>query len=211
MSQCDVSTKLDYNSFFDNNLVYSLYESLNHFPEFSNYYKNYFLLDACASIYDKGTEDYEKCLKEDIVKSVNNTEGFLSLLIETVGNIEFEYNQNVKLNETYNSFYLYETFNFNLMETILYKYIDPIINNIDDIIGLSFHNMITKQKKKINLLIILFAFAVLIFLIYVFYFFIPKLELLLDISNSLLKIIPTNIISSSQDMENWLDQLNNDK
>ena len=211
MSQCDIKTKLDYNSFFDNDLVYSLYESLNHFPEFSNYYKNYFLLDACASMYNKNTVEYKNCFEEDMVKSVNNTEGFLSLLIETVENIEFEYNQNIIKNEYYNSFYLYESFNFFLMELILYNYIDPIIIQIDDVIGVSFHNMITKQKKILNYIIIIFVLIIVIFLFYIFYFFIPNLEKLLDISNSILKIIPTNIISSSQEMENWLEQLNNDK
>ena len=211
MSQCDIKTKLDYNSFFDNDLGYSLYESLNNFPEFSNYYKNYFLLDACASMYNKNTVEYKNCFEEDMVKSVNNTEGFLSLLIETVENIEFEYNQNIKKNENYNPFYLYESFNFFLMELILYNYIDPIINQIDDVIGVSFHNMITKQKKILNYIIIIFVLIIVIFLFYIFYFFIPNLENLLDISNSILKIIPTNIISSSQEMENWLEQLNNDK
>ena len=211
MSQCDIHSKLDYQSFFDNDLVYSLYKSLNNFPEFSNYYKNYFLLDACASMYEKNTKEYEICIENDIVKSVNNTEGFLSLLIETVQNIEFEYNQNIEKNENYNSFYLYESFNFFLMEIILYNYIDPIIVKIDDVIGLSFHNMISKQKKKLNSIIILFVFIIVIFIAYIFYFFIPKLENLLDVSNSILKIIPTNIISSSQDMENWFEQLNSDK
>ena len=97
------------------------------------------------------------------------------------------------------------------MEIILYNYIDPIIVKIDDVIGLSFHNMISKQKKKLNSIIILFVFIIVIFIVYIFYFFIPKLENLLDISNSILKIIPTNIISSSQDMENWFEQLNSDK
>ena len=79
-------------------------------------------------MYNKNTEEYKICFEDDMVKSVNNTEGFLSLLIETVENIEFEYNQNIKKDENYNPFYLYESFNFFLMETILYNYIDPIIN-----------------------------------------------------------------------------------
>ena len=97
------------------------------------------------------------------------------------------------------------------METILYYYIEPAINNIDDVMKVSFLNMLKKKKEETTIVFVIFIIALFIFFVYVYFIFIPKFEYLLDVSNSILKIIPTNIISSSQDMENWLDQLNSSK
>ena len=36
-------------------------------------------------------------------------------------------------------------------------------------------------------------------------------EYLLSISKCVVKIIPSSMISSNQDLENWLEKLNNDK
>ena len=211
ISKCVVNSTLDYNSFFDNDLVYTLYNSLNHFPEWSYFYKQNFLLNACGSMYQEGTEEYLLCYNNKLVKSINNTEGFLNFLSEIVNNLKFEYYQNILIHTEFSSDFLTQSENYNLMETILYYYIEPSIDNIDKAIEMSFLNMLKKKKKETTIVFIIFIIALFIFFVYVYFIFIPKFEYLLDVSNSILKIIPTNIISSSQDMENWLDQLNSSK
>ena len=211
ISQCEVNTTLDYNSFFDNDLVYTLYNSLNHFPEWSYFYKQNFLLNACRSMYKEGSEEYILCYNNKLVRSINNTEGFLNYLSEIVNNLKFEYYQNILINSEFLSEYLTQSENYNLMETILYYYIEPAISHIDVALQKSFLNMLEKKKNETTIVFVVFIIALFIFFVYVYFIFIPNFEYLLDVSNSILKIIPTNIISSSQDMENWLDQLNSSK
>ena len=211
IAECEVNSTLDYNSFFDNDLVYTLYDSLNHFPEWAYFYKQNFLLNACASMYKEGSEEYISCFNNKLVRSINNTEGFLNFLSEIVTNLKFEYTQNNLIHSDFHPDYLTESENYKLMETVLYNFIEPSINNINEVLAMSYLNMLKKKKQETTIVFVVFIIALFIFFVYVYFIFIPKFEYLLDVSNSILKIIPTNIISSSQDMENWLDQLNSSK
>ena len=211
IAECEVNSTLDYNSFFDNDLVYILYDSLNHFPEWAYFYKQNFLLNACASMYKEGSEEYISCFNNKLVRSINNTEGFLNFLSEIVTNLKFEYTQNNLIHSDFHPDYLTESENYKLMETVLYNFIEPSINNINEVLRISYLNMLKKKKQETTIVFVVFIIALFIFFVYVYFIFIPKFEYLLDVSNSILKIIPTNIISSSQDMENWLDQLNSSK
>jgi hypothetical protein len=48
-----------------------------------------------------------------------------------------------------------------------------------------------------------------IFIIYVKFSFLKKLDYFLNISKCVVKIIPSNMISMNQDLESWLEKMNN--
>ena len=75
----------------------------------------------------------------------------------------------------------------------------------------SMHSMVKSEKNKIIIIIIIFNIGVLIFILYVKYGFRRTFEYLLSISKCIIKIIPSSMISSNQDLENWLEKLNNNK
>ena len=50
-----------------------------------------------------------------------------------------------------------------------------------------------------------------IFIIYVKFFFLKKLDYFLNISKCIVKIIPSTMISTNPDLENWLERMNNRK
>ena len=105
-------------------------------------------------MYQESTEEYLLCYNNKLVRSINNTEGFLNFLGEIVNNLKFEYYQNILIHTEFSSDFLTQSENYNLMETILYYYIEPAINNIDDVMKVSFLNMLKKKKKKQQLFLL---------------------------------------------------------
>jgi hypothetical protein len=45
-------------------------------------------------------------------------------------------------------------------------------------------------------------------MIYIQFIFVKKIDFLISVSNYVIKIIPVFLISTNQDLENWLDSLN---
>jgi hypothetical protein len=54
-------------------------------------------------------------------------------------------------------------------------------------------------------------FSMVIFFIYVKFRFLKNLDYFLQISKCIVKIIPSSMISTNQDLENWLEKMNNKK
>ena len=71
--------------------------------------------------------------------------------------------------------------------------------------------MIYHKRKIIIFLIYFFNLGVLIFILYVKYGFMVTFEYLLSISKCVIKIIPSSMICSNQDLEDWLEKMNNNK
>ena len=70
------------------NLIQEVIKGVNIFPEVDNFYNGYFLLDACAAaIKDQNSNEYNDCLKDQIIISANNTDNLMKLIDDLVDNI----------------------------------------------------------------------------------------------------------------------------
>ena len=213
LAQCNVNNTLICTSFLNKNLQYSYYSSLSHYPLLNEFYNKNFLLNACGAVYDYDTDEYNNCLKKPIVELINNTDAFIDLIDEKVANLLYEYESNLDTNSnsSFSSFYLFSSNTFSVLENIYYTYVIPVIDRLDDVILKDVNKELSKNKNTAIIVIMFLMFAMIIFIIYVKFRFLKKLDYFLKISKCIVKIIPSTMISTNQDLENWLEKMNNKK
>ena len=211
ISECNVTSTLDYISFYNQKLIFKIYQAMEGFNEIYNFYHNYYILDICGAAYDKGTDEYLDCQNQDLPNSLNNTSDLLDFVLNKVTELVAEATFSLNNNESY---YIKDTFGsstFSKMEDCFYNYLMPVVRRIDKAIYDSMKSLLKEKFSIILIIISTFNIGVLIFIIYVKYGFMRTFEYLLSISKCVVKIIPSSMISSNQDLDNWLEKLNNDK
>ena len=211
LAKCNVNNTLVCTSFLNKHLQYSYYSSLSHYPLLNEFYNKNFLLNACGAVYDYNTNEYNSCITERLVELINNTDAFIDLIDEKVANLLYEYESNLEINPDYSSFQLFSSNTFASLENIYYTYVIPVIDRLDDIILKDVNKELSKKKKTAIIVIILLMFSMVIFFIYVKFRFLKNLDYFLQISKCIVKIIPSSMISTNQDLENWLEKMNNKK
>ena len=211
LANCNVNNTLVCTSFLNENLKYSYYSSLSHYPLLNEFYNKNFLLNACGSVYDYNTDEYNNCIKEPIVELINNTDAFIDFIDEKVANLLYEYESNSMINPNYSSFDLFSSMTFAVLENIYYTYVIPVIDRLDEVILDDVNKELSKNKNTAIIVILLLMFSMIIFIIYVKFRFLKKIDYFLQISKCIVKIIPSSMISTNQDLENWLEKMNNKK
>ena len=221
MSECDTGdNELSYSDLVNKSEIQSIVQGISLFKELSEFYNNNFLLNACDTAFDKtlNPDEYETCTNDVLIQSANNTDSLLKLVDETVENIykeeEMKLGKTVQypsddenaLNYTFAPQMLYETSSFNELETVFYKYITPVSDNFAKVIKLSLENYIDNKKIMIIILICVVGIIVIAMCGYIGIFFVEKLIHLLSVSRCILKIIPTSVINTTDDMEKWIEE-----
>ena len=206
---CTVNNTLNCDSFIRSDLDNIYYSYLSHYPLLNEFYNKYYLLDACGSVFELNSENYINCYNDPLVNLINNTDTFIDMLKEKIENLLYEYESNIKINKNYNPFTLVSSNDYSMMEKIYYVFIIPVIDRLDDIILKSVNDELRKDKRLAIFVIIFLCSSMGIFIIYVKFSFLKKLDYFLNISKCVVKIIPSNMISMNQDLENWLEKMNN--
>ena len=111
----------------------------------------------------------------------------------------------------FKSFSLFSSPFFSLVENIHYDFVIPVIERLDKVILQSVNEELRNNKNIALYIISLLIIAMVIFIIYVKFFFLKKLDYFLNISKCIVKIIPSTMISTNPDLENWLERMNNRK
>ena len=209
MAQCNVETILKYDYVYDPTLSNVLYKNLPYYKPIKEYYENNFLMDACTAVNKvKGSVDYEQCYNDETVKIINNTISFFGLVDRQIENLEFELKTNLKNNPNYDYNELFSKESFQLVEKSFYQFIMPTIKNIIRVIQESIDLIMKEKTNYVNYLMLGFAFVLILFILYIQFIFVKKIDFLISVSNYVIKIIPVFLISTNQDLENWLDSLN---
>ena len=199
--------ELNYNNLINMDLIQEVIKGINLFKDVNEFYNNKFLLDACAASIPKEQykEKYDNCTKEKIIISANNTDNLIKLIEDFVENIYKEYEMNQKEKINYNKEKLYNTNHFQQMEEIFYRYIIPVGNIFAEIVNNDFKNFLKREKTKIIILVVFLGIIMFIYCLYLGIFFIQELIHYISVSRCVMKIIPTSIIISTQELETWLE------
>jgi hypothetical protein len=215
MSDCKVDNLIatDSYEFFALNRIEDIVRNIGLFPTLSDFYNNKFLQNACLVIYNKTDANYTTCFDDVIIESANNTDSLLKLLEETVAIIEKDKkmktgNKYLSKNGTelmFSNKYLFESEYFNELETVFYKYLYPVSDSFSWIFKDSLQAFLDSKRITIIILVVVFVIVILIFAMYVIVLFINKLIHLLSVSRCILKIIPTNVITNTNELESWLE------
>ena len=216
MSQCSVEgNELSYSDLVNKSEIQSIVQGISLFQELSDFYNNNFLLNACDTAFDKTANStlYEDCSGDVLIQSANNTDSLLKLVDETVENIykeqEMKQGKQVTYNGTHDKTFtpqmLYNTSSFFDLETVFYKYITPVSDNFAKVISSSLNSFLDNKSIMIIILICILGILIVAMCGYIGIFFVEKLIHLLSVSRCILKIIPTSVINSNEDLEKWIE------
>ena len=155
MSECQNVNNLDFSGLIYKNNIQKIIQGISLFKELNIYYNEYYLLNACKSLFKVNTSEYDDCLNNEIIKSANNTESLLKLIEEIVDELYKDINLYTKINYTmsngekvqFKNYYLYESNSFNNLETIYYNYVAPVSDYFGDICVSSL-SILLKNKRN---------------------------------------------------------------
>jgi PAS domain S-box-containing protein len=215
MSQCEISNELNYDNLVNKSDLQNIVQGISLFSELNSFYNDKFLANACATAFDpqRNSQQYEECMNEVLVQSANNTDSLLRLIDETIENIykeeAMQRNESVVLSNgttiPFNPLVLFNSGSFSEMESVFYKYVAPTTVRLSEVFQSSLKDFL--KKKRIIVVILISLFGIIIFAIcfFIVFIFIKKLVHLLSVSRCIFRIIPTTVISSTQDLVNWIE------
>ena len=134
----------------------------------------------------------------------------MDLVLEEVNNLMFELANNLEFYHN-DSLGLFTSDNYEQLEEAYYLYIVPSLDIVDNNIREGFNDLFDKYQKYILIISAIFLICLVVFIIYIKIFFIPSIKHMLNITKCIIRIIPTSIIYENQDLENWLEKMNNEE
>ena len=208
------TTRLDYYELKSNAEIGDMIKGLKNFKEIDDYYNNKYLLDACLASIDKDLEPerFEYCYNNDtIISTSNNTDNLIKIINNIIDNIykkdemeTYSYqNYSTQVNIT-NKLYLFNESNFQNIEYIYYNYIFSVGDFYSKSIITNLKSYLIDKKRVILILVCSSSIIIIIYCIIFLSIYIPRLIKFLNISRSVLKIIPTSIIMITPELENWI-------
>jgi hypothetical protein len=206
MSNCQNSTPLYYDDLVNMDIIQEVIKGITTFNEVKDFYNEKFLLNACAAAIDKTKQEkeYNDCLNENLIISANNTDNLIKLIEDIVDNIYKDFRMNSK-EQGYTKYDLFNTSYFNQMEEIFYKYIIPVGDNFAKLVNEDLENYLSEKNIMVLILVCVLGIIVIVYCLIFGIIFINQLIHYLSVSRCVMKIIPTSVIISTQDLENWIE------
>ena len=206
MSECQNKTYLEYNNLVNMDLIQEVIKGINLFSNVNKFYNKKYLLDACAACMEaeENYEYYLNCTNETLIISANNTDNLIKLIEDLVENIYKEY----EMESNTEGFYkekLYSTSYFQQMEEIFYLYIIQVGDLFAKTVYNDFNSFLRNKKTLITILVICLGIIMFIYCLYLGIFFVRTLVHYLSVSRCIMKIIPTSVIISTQELETWIE------
>ena len=153
---------------------------------------------------EENYEYYLNCTNETLIISANNTDNLIKLIEDLVENIYKEY----EMESNTEGFYkekLYSTSYFQQMEEIFYLYIIQVGDLFAKTVYNDFNSFLRNKKTLITILVICLGIIMFIYCLYLGIFFVRTLVHYLSVSRCIMKIIPTSVIISTQELETWIE------
>ena len=207
ISQCKNNSRFDLDEFKRYNNFDDIIIGLKNFEELNYYYNNKILLNACDAVANVNFNQISRneCINDSFVKRGNNTDNLMKIIEDKINNIYMK-DQMMMTNESnYQRENLFKSEEYQIIEYIYYNFIHGIDEVLSEIIKRNLR--VYLNNKKMIIIILIFA-LVLAQLIYFFVFmgiYIPRLINFINITRSVIKIIPTSIIMVTQDLEKWIE------
>ncbi len=213
MSNCDITNNLNFTDLINIYDIQDIVQALSIYGELDVFYNRKFLLDACAVVFMNDDDNYNNCIKEELIQSANNTESILKLIEETIDNIYKE--QSIKTNtnvilkdgreEPFKNYYLYESESFNILEKVFYKYVIEVSDNFSILCMDNLLEYLNQKRNLIISLVCILSCTVICLCIYIGFCFISKLIYYLSVSRCIMKIIPTTVINNTPELETFIE------
>ena len=201
MSECRNENNFKKEELVNEDLIQEVIRGVSLFPQVDYFYNYKYLLDACAaSIKNTDSEEYKSCILDSLILSANNTENLIKLIDDLVDNIQKEYDM-YKGNKQnlFNSSY------FRQIEYMFYNYIFEVGDNFGEILNNDLNDFLDYRSVIVIFIAAISAIVILIYCLIFGLFFTRKLVHHLSVSRCIMKIIPTSVIVSTQELEAWIE------
>ena len=205
--------KCKYNSILELNLVEYSYKnifikSLKNFPYLHNFYYNKYLSDICLTIYEINSDKYINCKNNDILISMNNSIALFEVFNFSMNEIYELYMKNLHDNELYDGLDIFNLSNYNNLIRNYYNHLLPIAISQKDAFEKGYEDEKNKRIKHFLILGVIWLILIIYFLFYSQTKFLNKMKKIIITSMYFIKVIPTNYILNTPDLENWLENIN---
>lgn len=174
------------------------------FPEIFDLYSK-MRVSICDVIYQSNSDNLTECLKDPIVKNVNNTNSILENIPYRINLLYNLYLMNKNKTTNYNPFNLYEDENFKEVENMVYNYLTPLSDELANVTEASLKALVNGTKIITYILTTLLILGLIGFSIFIWIGFLNKIVHLLSVSRCVLTIIPIVVINSTPELENWIE------
>ena len=206
ISSCDNKTAFNLEDIYSYSNMDDIVIGLKNFDELNSYYNNKILLNACEAAKNNllGQKTMEECINDTFIKKGNNTDNLIQIISNQIENIYLLDNIR-KSNISYKKEELFISEDYQIIEYIYYNYIYSVDKALGEAIKSNLKEYLT-EKKKIIISLIFCLMLALIFYFFIFMFiYIPRLIHFINVTRSVIKIIPTSIIMITQDLEKWIE------
>ena len=187
----------------------SLQEIMNNIAKFDDILKLYnnMQINICDAAFNKETqiENYEYCINDPKVKIVNNTNSIFNLIQTKVNDLFELMNYYLSIDENFDIKQLYSSDDFKECEYYFYNYLISFIENIASSTLNNQQKKLNKNRKTAIILYIIVIFEVLIYTLYILIFFLRRISYLLSVARGIFRIIPINVIYSTQELSSWIE------
>ena len=220
MSHCDISSpRLNFSSLISQSLGHQVLKWIPDIEYLNYYYEKLYMANACKAAFniteyetmDETSDKIEKeplyiqCMNDVLIKSGNNTEGLHQLIENKVHLIRNDIALYSKKDPTFSSFQMFSGNSFYVAENAFYRYMIKINDNFEIVIKKGLKKHLEEMFDIIVIIMVVFACSIILIGFYIGLFHIKKLIQLLSISHCVVKIIPTNVINNTQELENWIE------
>ena len=211
------ANRLEYESGLIKSETNKLIYDTNDYGNLTMYYDNYYLLNICQFLYNSTNQTLQNslknlttCMEDTNSIKVNDTDTLFAKIdnYQYDLNMESNYAQNYIFNNVSYPFqarFLFQNKIYGLFEHFYYNYIIQVSEVFSNIFISSINYYANSKKNQIYVLIVFFAISVLCFCLYVSFVYTEKLIHYLKVSRCILKIIPTHIIFTTNDIKNWIE------
>jgi hypothetical protein len=198
----NLTNTIDYETLVDMDQIQEVIKGVNIFPKISIFYNEKFLLNACAAAInaENDTEAYNECLEDTLIVSANNTDNLLKLIDDLVDSIEKE--QDMNKDDTR---HLFNTSYFHQIEYMFYNYIFTVGDNFATVVTNDLNDYLYKKNILIILICVFLGVVTAFYCLIIGVILTKRLVHHLSVSRCIMKIIPTSVIISTQELEAWIE------
>ena len=189
---------------------------LTMFNRLYDFYNNKYLVDPCMIIADKPPSpiviDYDVCIVDKVIIKANNTVSLSRMINDNLNKLiiykDLQSQSSYYVNNTLFTDTLFGTEEFKETEYIFYKFIQYYHNKIRIIINTSFDEFLLNNQTLVVIYMMGFLIMIMFLTIYISFRYTKNLINLLSVSRFIYMIVPTSVISNTEELLTWIEKNN---
>ena len=163
-------------------------------------------MNACEAVKNDflGPKSIEECANDTFISKGNNTDNLIQIIENQINDIYLleEMNNN---NSNFKRSDLFISESYQIAEYLYYNYVYGVDKVLGDVIKSNLVDYLNDKKRIIITLILCLIITLILYACVFMLIYVPRLIHFINVTRSVIKIIPTSIIVITQDLEKWIE------